>query len=219
VDFTRVAFDPSVAGDVEDAQLAAASGEGDGTGLRWSEAGPIYHEVLDDSYRHDTAISRSWQMKSPPRGAFFAETLQRLLEPHKDIERKRVTLLYRPETPEASAMAAEADVKKARFKATQSRRAKAIDDVELRAAEKTAEQEAMGSPLVRVGLIISISSFDEAALRRASRAVRGGLAAQARIALRLPLGSQDTAFLTGLPLGLVPQHLARVSRRPKKDAR
>jgi len=214
-DFTRVAFDPSVADDVEEAQLAAAAGDGVGTGLTWAEVGPIFHEVHAQTYAHESTLSRTWQMRYPPRGVFFAETLQRMLEPHKDIARKRVALLYRPETPEASANAADADVKKANFKATQGNRAKAAAAVELEAAQVTARQEAQGSPLVRVGMAVTVSAFDQEALRRASRAVKSGLAAQARIGLRVPVGSQDMAFLTGLPLGLVPQEISRVARKSK----
>lgn len=214
-DYTRVAFDPSVAEDVEEAQLAAAAGEGGGTGLVWSEAGPIFHEVQPDTYVHETALSRSWQMKHPPRGVFFAETMQRLLEPHRDIVRKRVALLYRPETPEASANAADADVKKALFKMSQSKRARAGAEIDLEAARLTARQEAQGSPLVRVAVVVTVSAFDRESLRRGARAVRSSLAAQARIGLRVPIGSQDTAFLTGMPLGLVPQQITRVTRKAK----
>ncbi len=214
-DSVRVAFDPSVAEDVEEAQLAASAGLGPGTGLVWSEVGPIHHEALPDLYRHEGTVSRTWQMKHPPRGVFFAESLQRILEPHKDIARKRVALLFRPESPEDSANAADADVRKALFRANQTKRAKAIVEVELEAARHTARQEAQGSPLVRVGMLVTVSAQSEEALRRASRAVKSGLAAQARIGVRVPLGSQDMAFLTALPLGLVPQQITRV-RKVKK---
>lgn len=217
VDLTRVAFDPSVADDVEEAQLAAAAGQGAGTELVWDEAGPIYHEVTADTYRHEACLSRTWQMKHPPRGAFFAETLQRLLEPHKDIARKRVTLLYRPESPAASASAADADVRKARFRATQRKHSSAIADVELAAARRTADQEALGSPLVRVGLLVTISTFDPDALRRGARVVKSTLGPQARIELRVPRGSQDVAFLAGMPLGMVAQVVSRLPRKIAKD--
>lgn len=217
-DFTRVAFDPSVAEDVEEAQLAAAAGQGDGTGLTWAEAGPLFHDNLADTYVHESTLSRTWQMKHPPRGVFFAETLQRILEPHKDIARKRVTLLYRPESPEASANAADADVRKAIFKSTQGRRSKATADVELEAARHTARQEAQGSPLIRVGMLLTVSAYSEESLRKASRAVKTSLAAQARIGVRVPRGSQDMAFLTALPLGLVPHQMTRAPKKNKKGS-
>lgn len=217
VDFTRVAFDPSVANDVEEARLAAAAGDGDGTGLVWEQAGPISHHLESETYLHESTFSRTWQMRTPPRGVFFAETLQAMLSPHRDIPRKRVTQLFRPETPETSATAADADVRKATFKATQGSRVKAGAKSELRSAEVTADQEAQGSPLVRVGMLITVSTGDEASLRRASRAVKSGLAAQARIGLRIPRGSQDMAFLTGLPLGLVPQLVTQFGRKGDSD--
>lgn len=168
---------------------------------------------------HESVLSRTWQMKHPPRGVFFAETMQRMLEPHKDIARKRVAILYRPETPETSANTADADVRKAIFKATQGKRAKAAAEAELEAARQTARQEAQGSPLVRVGVLVTVSTFDEDALRRGSRAVRSGIAAQARIGLRVPVGSQDMAFLTGMPLGLAPQQISRAATRRRTRGR
>lgn len=261
VDATRVAFDPSVAQDVEEAQLAAAAaaarrerisatspgvtvGEpaddpraaavAAGTGLVWSQVGPTFHAAHQDRYEHDLSVSRTWQMRNPPVGVFYAETMRTVIAPHRDIPRKRVTFLFRPESPLASAQAADADVRKALFKATQGRRAKAGAQVELEAAQQTARQEAQGSPLVRVGILVTVTATQEVGdtagpsrpggaragsggqdlgekLRRASRAVRSSLAAQARIGLRIPVGSQDMAFLTGLPLGLVPQQLARAT--------
>ena len=127
-----------------------------------------------------------------------------MLAPHKDVPRKRVTILYRPETPAASAAAAEGDVTKALFKASQGR-TKAIAQVELEAAQQTARQEAQGAPLLRTAVLVTATCDDDASLRRAARAVKGALAAKARLVLRTPSGAQDTAFLMALPLGMVPQ--------------
>ncbi|GAB3583051.1 SCO6880 family protein [Calidifontibacter terrae] len=210
-DQARVAFDPSVAELVEEVRLA-----GESTGIDWQDAGPVYATNQRDTYVHETAFSRTWQMRQPPRGAFFAETLQSLLRPHKDISRKRVTLLFRPESPAASAAAADNEIKKATFKATSGRRAKAGAKAQLEAAEMTAKQEALGSPLIRVSMLVTVTAFDADELRRAARAVRSGLSAQARILLRLPRGSQDLAFVTALPLGLVPQVHVRAPSRTSK---
>jgi len=203
-DATRVAFDPSVAEMVEEAQLASSEG-GTGTGITWSQAGPISAWNHADEYVHEHAISRTWQMKEPPRGFFFAKTLSALLAPHRDIARKRVAVLYRPENPESSATSSEADVKKARFRLTQGRHARAEHEDSLAAAKRNTQQVALGSPLIRVGMLVTITVSDPGELQRASRAVRTGMAGQARIALRLPRGAQDMAFLASMPLGLVPQ--------------
>ena len=198
IDSTRVAYDPSVAELVEEAQL------GDGTGLTWDQVGPTHAVNAYDYYEHEGYVSRTWQMREAPSGVFYAETLKRLLEPHHDVPRKRITLLYRPETPQASRVAAERGVKSAGIMATQSRRAAATARVKLRDAERTAEQEALGSPLVRVGLVATVTAPAAASLARASRVLRGSLSSGARINLRLPKAAQDMAFLTALPLGIVP---------------
>lgn len=210
-DQTRVAFDPSVAELVEEVQLS-----GQGTGITWAESGPVFATNLRDTYVHETALSRTWQMRKAPSGSFFAETLRSLLQPHRDVVRKRVTLLYRPESPATSAAAAEHEITKANLKATSGRRAKAAASLQLKQAQKTAEQEALGSPLIRVSMLVTVTAFDGDELRRASRAVRSSLSGQARIELRLPRGSQDLAFLTGLPLGLVPQVHVRPPAKAKK---
>lgn len=197
-DMTRVAYDPSIAELVEEAQLE------DGTGLTWEQVGPTQATAAYDFYEHEGYMSRTWQMREAPSGVFYAETLRRVLEPHPDILRKRVTLLYRAETPQASRAAAENEVKKATFQASQGRRAAATARIRLRDAERTSEQEALGAPLVRVGLLITVTAEDAAGLARASRTVRGTLSSGARINLRLPKGAQDMSFLASLPLGIAP---------------
>lgn len=55
VDATRVAYDPTVA-----LQVERARGDG-GTGLTWDDAGPALHEAEFDHYRHDRAWSHKPQ--------------------------------------------------------------------------------------------------------------------------------------------------------------
>lgn len=203
VDHTRVAYDPGVVPLVEEAVFS-----GKGTGLTWADVGPISADNEFDVFQHEGALSRTWQMRQPPRGAFFDTTLRSLLEPHRDVARKRVTLLYRPETPERSATAAENDVTKAMLEASKRKRARASDSLAVKRAQQTAEQEASGAPLVRVGMVVTVTVLDRALLGKATRAVVKTLAPQARLALRVPKASQDIAFLAGLPLGMVvPEHL------------
>lgn len=208
-DYIRTAYDPGAAEAIEEAQLS-----GEGTGIDWADVGPLQAVNEPKTYRHEGALSRTWQMREVPRGVFFAESLRALLAPSKDIARKRVCLLFRPESPAVSAHAAELDVKAARFKATQNRHAKAGASLELQAAEKSAQQEALGAPMIRVGLLVTITTFSEDELRRADRTINAGLAPQARIALRCPTGSQDFNFAAGLPLGVVPQIHLKPSHKP-----
>lgn len=205
IDFTRVAFDPAVAPVVEEAQL------GEGTGLTWDEAGPLTAVNHFDAYQHETAWSRTWQMRQAPKGAFFGVVLKRLLEPHRDIARKRVTLCYRTESPLKSAEIAERDVTAAQIAVSQSPRAKAAQEQALRVARATAEQEALGAPLIRVGLLVTVTVLKgengtpaRELLEQASRTVTSRLAPSAKLRMRTPLGAQDSAFVAALPLGMVP---------------
>lgn len=198
VDFTRVAFDPAVAPLVEEAQLAG------GTGLSWDEAGPLTAVNRFDYYQHETAWSRTWQMREAPKGTFFGTVLRRLVEPHRDITRKRVALCFRTESPWRSAEIAERDVTAAQVAVSGSPRAKEAQKESLYAARRTARQEALGAPLIRVGMLVTVTVLDQGLLDRVSRMVVTRLAPQARLRFRLPRGAQDSAFVATLPLGMVP---------------
>lgn len=205
-DFVRVAYDPAVAELVDEAQQT-----GEGTGLTWDQAGPLTHRNLADRYEHETATSRTWQMREAPRGVFFSSVLEGLLAPHRDVAHKRVVLLYRPESPTKSAQIAENDVTAAQLVASQKPRARAAHEMAVMAAKRTAQQEAQGSPLIRVGVLVTITVLDAALLDRASRVVLSTLAPRAKLRMRLPRRAQDSSFVAGLPLGMVSQHHSGLS--------
>src|SRR3954471_10832116 len=87
----RTAYDPAAARVFE---LARAGGET--AQLRWGDVGPTAAQAEWDRYRHDGALSVTWSMTQAPRGEVGSSVLARLLRPHGDVDRKRVTLLYRP---------------------------------------------------------------------------------------------------------------------------
>ncbi|WP_406290221.1 SCO6880 family protein [Embleya sp. NBC_00896] len=197
----RVAYDPSVAGFIEQARS-----EG-GTELTWDDAGPMASQETWDHYRHDGAYSITWAMSEAPRGEVFSSVLHRMVQPHPDIIRKRVTLLYRPHDPATSARLVERDRKDAMFRAKQAKVSNARDTVAVRAAEQTAQEEATGAGLVRFALLVTatVASADE--LKLAASAV-DNLSAGSRILLRRAYGAQSAAFTAALPLGIVlPHHL------------
>lgn len=200
-DAIRIAYDPAVAELVDEARYTP-----EGTGLTWDQAGPTMAVNHFDFYRHETALSRTWQMREAPRGLFFSKVLDTLLAPHRDVARKRVVLLYRPESAERSEQLAMNDLTAAKLVASSNPRKKVAQQIAVKAAEKTAEQEALGSPLIRVGLLVTVTVLDEDQLDRASSVVLKQLAPQARLRMRLPRGAQDSAFVAGLPLGMVPYY-------------
>lgn len=202
IEAVRVAYDPSVAVYIDQARAA-----GEDTGLSWDEAGPIAGEEAWGHYRHDDAFSVTWSMSEAPRGAVFSNSLSRLVAPHPDILRKRVTLLYRPHDPATAARLVERDRKDALFKAKQSKTANARDSVAVRAAEQAAQEEATGAGLVRFGMLVTATVASAAELKLAASAM-DELSASARVLMRRVYGSQAAAFAAALPVGLViPSHL------------
>jgi hypothetical protein len=133
--------------------------------------------------------------------------LARLVAPHGDIARKRVTLLYRVIDPGEAARIVERDLHNAEFRVNSSARPTARAVVEQQAARATAQEEAQGAALINFGMLLTATVFDEARLPAAAAAVEN-LAPTARIGLRPVWGSQDSAFAAALPVGLfLPAHL------------
>jgi hypothetical protein len=202
-EITRVAFDPPAAVLIDEAHAA-----GEPTGLRWPEVGPTAAEATWSEYRHDGAYSRTWAMTEAPRGLVQSTVLARLLAPHRDIARKRVTLLYQPIDAGRAAQLVESDQRDARFAATANRNVAARDEYSLRVARATAAEEASGAGLVNFAMLVTATVVDPDRRQDAAAAI-DNLAASARLRLRLLHGSQDSAFAGALPLGLnLPRHLA-----------
>jgi hypothetical protein len=200
----RVAYEPSVHAVVEEAGAA-------GAGIDWADAGPTAHEETATHYWHDGATSVTWAMSGAPRGQVFSNVLAKLLAPHRQIARKRVTLLYRPHDSAQSAQLVERDRRDALFAAQGSSRkgATARSLVSVKAAEQVAEEEARGAGLTRFGIIVTATVVDGGRSKvRQVESIVDSLATASRIVLRRQWGSQQSGFLAGLPLGLViPAHL------------
>ncbi|HSA51313.1 MAG TPA: SCO6880 family protein, partial [Yinghuangia sp.] len=197
----RVAYDPSVAALLDQARTSG------GSNLTWDDAGPIAHQENWDHYRHDGAFSITWSMSEAPRGEVQSNILSRLVSPHPDIVRKRVTLLYRPHDAATAAGLVERDRKDALFKAQQKKVIQARDNAAIAASDQSAREEAAGAGLVRFGLLATATVLDKEDLTIAAAAM-DNLSAASRLRLRRVYGSQASAFAAALPLGLVlPNHL------------
>ena len=198
----RVAYDPPTGRLIE-----AAKAAGEPVDLRWSDVGPAAAQAGYDHYRHDGAVSVSWSMSAAPRGEVYASVLAQLLAPHRDVDRKRITLLYRPMDSARGAHIVEQDKRSADFRATSTDRPTARMIADQRAAEQAAREEARGAGLVNFGMVVTATVTGNDRLPDA-RAAIDNLSSTARIQLRPVYGSQDSAFAAGLPLGLVPaRHL------------
>ncbi len=155
IDFTRTAYDPTVASQVEQARA-----EG-GTGLTWEDAGPVYaSDAHLDRYVHDRAVSKSWTMFEGPRGQFYSNALKSLMQPVQGVLRKRVTIMYRPIPAGEATAVVESAVNDATFAGSQRQRTTARQAQKLAFAKKAAEEEARGAGLVRFGMIVTVSCAD-----------------------------------------------------------
>lgn len=198
----RIAYDPASAVLIEEARAA-----GDPFEIAWPDVGPTAHQAGWDKLRHDSALSVSWTMTSAPRGNVQSSILTRLLAPHGDIARKRVTLLYRPLDPARTAAIVESDLRSAQFRATSNAKPTARDLMEARSAQATASEEAAGAGLVNFGMIVT-ATVDDLDKEIDARAAIMNLAAASRLRLRPAYGAQDSTFAASLPLGIVlPMHL------------
>ncbi|GAA3080404.1 hypothetical protein JOF29_004824 [Kribbella aluminosa] len=199
----RIAYDPASASLIDEAR-----GQGMPPELQWTDVGPAAAQAFWDKYRHDSAWSVTWQMSQAPRGEVFSSVLSQLVAPHADIDRKRVTLLYRPLDAGTAARMVEADKRNASFRATASSRPSARNLAEARAADRSAQEEARGAGLVNFGMVVTGTVMTAEQIPDMVAAV-DNLGATARVLLRTAYGSQDSAFIAGLPLGVVIQsHLA-----------
>lgn len=89
VDLVRVAFDSSIAADVE---TARASG---GTDLSWADAPPRHEATAAAFYGHDRAVSTSWTMATRADEELPPLDMDTVLVPTPGVLCKRVTLIYR----------------------------------------------------------------------------------------------------------------------------
>lgn len=197
-ELVRTAYDPAAAVIFDE-----AASQGVQVDLTWSDAGPAAHEATWHDYRHDSGLSRTWMVTGAPQGVVQSNILSGVLAPHRDVSRKRVTLLYTPHDPARAAAMVDADVRQTR--AMLGERAGAGAYRAHQAAQKTAGEQAAGAGLVSFGMLITatVTSTDHEA--SAAAAVQN-LTAAARLQVRPVYGSQDTAFAAALPLGL---HLPR----------
>lgn len=202
-EIVRVAYDPAVA-----SVIASQRAGGGVPPMDWADVGPVGAEASWDYYRHDSGVSRTWQMTQAPRGEVYSNVLQRLLEPSPFIARKRVTLAYRPIDPASAAVLVEEDRKTSNIRMTSTEIPSLRIQVERQAAEATAREEARGAGLVNFGMYVTATVRELSELPDASAAI-DNLAASARLFLRPVTGSQDSAFAAALPIGLVlPEYLA-----------
>lgn len=198
VKICRCAFDPASEEVFETALL-----NGEQLDLDITDAVP--NSALDgwDYYRHDAHVSVNYMMAKPPRGVVQSGVLGPLLRPTGLVDRKRVSILYKPLPAEKAPDAAEKDIIRAEAKINQSRRVTARDRKDYASAVQVANEEASGAGLVDFQILVTATAKmnDLADLRSQVES----LGAQSRLLLRPAWGVQGAVFALGLPFGLEPQ--------------
>lgn len=205
----RCAYDPAAQRDFDDARAAGAPID-----LGWSQVGPAAADSRYGHLFHDDAASVTWAMTGAPRGNVPADILARLLRPHPDVDRKRVTLLYRPIGSARAARIVEGDHRDAQATVRNAKQPTARMLAEQDSTAQTRREETAGSGLVNFAMLITATAASLDRLPAASRAIEQ-TAPTARIQIRRCYGHQQAAFTACLPLGIVlPAH--QPTRRVKE---
>lgn len=199
----RVAYDPASQTTLDEAH-ADSNGDDSSVALSWENAGPVAAEAGWNWYRHDSGLSRTWQMVDPPHSNVTSSTLARLLVPLDDCEHKRVTVLFRMLPPDKTAFTAEQNRKKASGQAGQEKHSTVAAARAMSQADRQAVAVTHGAVLVFFGLLVtatvSAGDKEQDRLELAARAVESAAGA-AKIDLRPCYGAQDVGFAASLPLG------------------
>ena len=207
-DQVRVQYDPHVSSTVDACHTEHAP-----TGITWDEAGPTAAITGWDWYKHDGAASVTYEMASPPSGAVQSTILGPLLNANDRIDIKRVSMLYRPHSPDKAPAVADRDRRTALGISTQRKgETRAADETRLAAARQAAAAQAAGAGMVRFSLLVTCTVLDPDRLKDAAAATqRLGRASQ--VALRPCRGVQDSAFAACLGVGVV---LSKLTKLPSE---
>lgn len=195
---TAIAFDPAL-----EPVFEAADAAGEEVSLQWGQAAPGGAVASWDSYQHDSGVSRSWFVTAPPRGVVQSHILRSVLNPSRDIERKRMTILYKTIDAAKAPSLVEKDLAHAQARVAMQQQATQRSIHERAAAERVASDEASGAGLVDFGLVITLTTTAED-LVDSGNALES-LSAASKLQTRIAYGAQDSAFALALPLGVRPQ--------------
>ena len=203
-EMVRVAYDPAVAPAVGEVRS-----QGGDPGISWDDAGPAGQLEAWDSLRHDSAASITWQMVEPPASAVQSRVLERLLAADENVDRKRVTLIYRPHSPASAATIAHTDVRTALGHAGAGRgETRAAESLAVKATRQSSMEVAGGAGLTRFSMLVTGTVCDPARLGAAAEVV-SQLGAASQVRLRRCYFAQAASFAAALGVGVIlPHHVA-----------
>ncbi len=167
---------------------------------------PGRHHEKWGSYVHDSGVSVTFAMEEAPRGTVREQVLRRLLEPHRDLARKRITLIYCPHSAGDAATIVDRDFKDAIVGVSGKGMASGAANIALEVTTRARDEEARGAGVVRFSILMTATVGAEEDLRRTESVLRN-LASTARLRVRPCYGYQAAAFAAGLGIGvLLPEH-------------
>ncbi|GAA4996714.1 hypothetical protein GCM10023205_82450 [Yinghuangia aomiensis] len=203
----RVAYDPSIV------ELVAQARREGGSGITWDQVGPVDSSSEWDHYRHDGAYSVTWAMSRVSGSDFFSSILARWLIPDKGVTEKRATLLYGPPAPEPASRPDDTDSMRSRRRGRRPSSGTSTD------TNPWVNGQAQST---RYGLLATATSGSVDELSN-TRQVIDRLGPQERVLLRRMYGSQASAFVAALPLGVVmpdrlaqPQTIQSAATKPRR---
>lgn len=153
--FTKAAFNPAAA-PLIDEMLAR---EGD-TGLRWSDAGPTYHDASPlRYYLHDSGKSMTYRCYEFPVQPVEDTVLAKVLRPNPRSPYKRVALVYRPHRPSDAKQMTDADFRDSYAGVQQTNRGLVDAGKSMRFDDLSATRDdlAEGHGLVDVGMLVTLT--------------------------------------------------------------
>ncbi|MEU7631878.1 SCO6880 family protein [Nocardia sp. NPDC049220] len=200
VEFVQRSYNPASEADLEELDILDEA-----HGLDWEDAGPATAVARWDHYRHDAVTSVVWELQAPPESVFPDTVLKPLLAPHDALERKRLTIFYRPFTAGDATRKVDKEYKDALVSMQQGRGVKsAASELRLQATEQQRVEQVRGAGLLRYSILITVTCREDIPT---AAAITESLSARARLKLRRAYGQQDAAFAAGLGVGvLLPDH-------------
>lgn len=177
-----------------------------GTTIRWEESGPTFADAEKDWYSHSNYYTKCFQMWKPPATLFFEDSLRPLLSPDFSLEKKRVTLIYRPLPTDRSHAIALNTVNDALYESNQKGvKGGSVAASTVKKAKKTEEEMAYGATLVPFSMIITATTDDPGKFPRISSDIRRYGSTGVNLGIREATYTHDAAFALSMGAGLIPR--------------
>ncbi|MDR3128327.1 MAG: hypothetical protein LBT99_03265 [Bifidobacteriaceae bacterium] len=206
--YVRCSFDPQ-----SNLVFQNIEKHGEQVKLNWSKIGPSGAETFWDKYRHDSGTSVSWMLYLAPESPVFSTVLRPLLRPEQDITIKRISTIYIPVKPIQANKLIQTAQKRANNKqsATSFEHAKLVTNSEILDRDKQ-----QGAAILKFGMLVTATILDESKKDEIEATIKtAGISSN--MGLRQCYGSQDSAFMAALPLGVILNKYSHIPQQIKEN--